>query len=108
MQAALADAATRKHEIEKTGICFGPDSRNRLAETADASARGAEAALESFYYAFHNRDASALRAVWSASPLAQLDNPVGGILRGADAIAGLYQKALAAPVKVRVNDQPGS
>lgn len=108
MQAALADAATRKHEIEKTGICFGPDSRNRLAETADASARGAEAALESFYYPFHNRDASALRAVWSASPLAQLDNPVGGILRGADAIAGLYQKALAAPVKVRVNDQPGS
>jgi ketosteroid isomerase-like protein len=89
-------------EIEETGIRFGPDSRNRLAETADASATGAEAALESFYYAFHHGDARALRAVWSASPLAQLDNPVGGIVRGADAIAGLYQKALASPANIRV------
>ncbi len=54
------------------------------------------------YYAFHNRDASALRTVWSDSPLAQLDNPIGGILRGADAIAGLCYNALASPANVRV------
>jgi ketosteroid isomerase-like protein len=90
------------HEIEKTGISFGPDSANRLAETADPSAGGAEAALESFYYAFHNGDTAALRDVWSDSPLAQLDNPVGGILRGADAIAALYRKALASPASIRV------
>jgi ketosteroid isomerase-like protein len=91
-----------KSEIEKTDIRFGPNSLNRLAEATDASARGALAALESFYYAWHHPDADALRAVWSDSPLAQLDNPVGGILRGGDAIAGLYQKALASPANVRV------
>jgi hypothetical protein len=75
--------------IEKTDIRFGPNSLNRLAETADASAHGALAALEWFYYAWHHPDADALRAVWSDSPLAQLGNPAGGILRGGDAIAGL-------------------
>ncbi|GAA2228429.1 hypothetical protein GCM10010430_05150 [Kitasatospora cystarginea] len=34
--------------IDRTDISFGPDSRNRLSETADPSAVGAEAALESF------------------------------------------------------------
>jgi ketosteroid isomerase-like protein len=91
-----------KPEIEKTDIRFGPDSVNRLAETADPSLRGAWAALESFYYAWHHRDADTLRAVWSDDPLAQLDNPVGGILRGGAAIAGLYQKAFASPTEVRV------
>jgi ketosteroid isomerase-like protein len=91
-----------KPEIEKTEIRFGPDSVNRLAETADPSVRGARAALESFYYAWHHRDADTLRAVWSDDPLAQLDNPVGGILRGGDAIAGLYQQAFAKAADVRV------
>jgi ketosteroid isomerase-like protein len=91
-----------KPEIEKTDIRFGPDSVNRLAETAEQSARGAQAALESFYFAWHHRDADALRAVWSDDPLAQLDNPVGGILRGGDAIAGLYHKVLAGPADLRV------
>ena len=91
-----------KSELEKTDIRFGPDSLNRLAGTADASVRGALAALESVYYAWHHRDADALRAVWSDSSLVQLDNPAGGILRGGDAIAGLYHKALASPANVRV------
>jgi hypothetical protein len=64
-----------KHKTAKTAFRFGPDSRNRLAESADAFAQRAEAALESFYYAFHNRDAGTLREVWSASPFGQLDNP---------------------------------
>jgi ketosteroid isomerase-like protein len=89
-------------EIEKTDVRFGPDSANRLAETGDQSARGAWAAVESFYYGWHHRDADAIRAVWSDDPLAQLDNPVGGILRGGDAIAGLYQKVFASPADVQV------
>ncbi len=91
-----------KPDIEKTDIRFGPHSVNRLAETADQSERGARAALESFYYAWHHREADALRVVWSDDPLAQLDNPVGGILRGGDAIAALYQKVLAGPAELRV------
>jgi ketosteroid isomerase-like protein len=88
--------------IEKTSISFGPDSRNRLGEAGDPSARGAEAALETFYYALNNRDIDALRADWADSPLAQLNNPVGGILRGADAIVGLYSKIFGGAVGVQV------
>lgn len=91
-----------KSEIEKADIRFGPGSLNRLAEAADASVRGAPAALESFYYAWHHPDADALRAVCSDSPRVQPDNPADGILRGGDAIAGLYHKALASPANVRV------
>ena len=88
--------------VEETEISFGPSSRNRLAETSDPSARGAEAALESFYYALNNRDLEALREDWSAHPLAQLDNPVGGIIRGSDAIASLYDRIFSGSVKVQV------
>jgi hypothetical protein len=88
--------------IEKTSMSFGPDSRNRLRETGDPSGTGAEAALETFYYALNNRDLDALRADWTDSPLAQLNNPVGGILRGADAIVGLYRKIFGGAVRVQV------
>jgi ketosteroid isomerase-like protein len=88
--------------IQKTSISFGPDSRNRLQEAGDPSGAGAEAALETFYYALNNRDLDALRADWADSPLAQLNNPVGGILRGADAITGLYSNIFTGPVTVRV------
>jgi hypothetical protein len=88
--------------IEKTDISFGPDAGNRLSETGDPSGKGAEAALESFYYSLNNRDIDALRAGWSANPLAQLNNPVGGILRGGDAIADLYARIFRGSVNVQV------
>jgi len=88
--------------ILKTEIRFGPESRNRLDETADPSAHGAEAALETFYYAWHSRDPAALRACWSTSPFAQVDGPAGGIVRGGQNIAGLYERAVASRADVRV------
>jgi ketosteroid isomerase-like protein len=88
--------------IEKTSISFGPDSRNRIREVGDPSGTGAEAALETFYYAYHNRDLAALRADWADSPLAQLNNPVGGILRGADSIVGLYGTIFGGAVRAQV------
>lgn len=87
--------------ILKTCISFGPDSGNRLGETADPSARGAEAALETFYYAWHSRDAAALRACWSTSPFTQVDGPAGGILRGGQTIAGLYRSVVAGNMNLR-------
>lgn len=81
---------------------FDRDSRNRLAEAAEPTMDGARAALESFYYALNNRDAQTLRLVWSEHPLAQLNNPLGGILRGGDPISELYRKVLAGPVRVWV------
>ncbi len=44
-----------------------------------------------------------MRADWADSPLAQLNNPVGGILRGADAIAGLYSKIFCGTVRDQVS-----
>jgi ketosteroid isomerase-like protein len=88
--------------IEKTTISFGPHSRNRLHEASDPSGSGAEAALETFYYALNNRDLDVLRADWADSPLAQLNNPVGGILRGGEAIAGLYGRIFGGAVNVQV------
>jgi ketosteroid isomerase-like protein len=89
--------------ILKTEISFGPESSNRLGEIADPSARGAEAALETFYYAWHNRDAAALRACWSASPFAEIDSPSAGTVRGGEAIARLYQRAVASPADIRLS-----
>ncbi|MGI5132063.1 YybH family protein [Pseudonocardia sp. CA-107938] len=74
--------------IELLSRDFGPSSRNRLADTAES----AEAALETFYYALNHADLDALAAVWVDDPLAQLDNPVGGILRGRPAIVELYRR----------------
>ncbi|MCO5974520.1 YybH family protein [Actinoallomurus soli] len=88
--------------IRHTDPAYGPDARNRLPETADPSPTGAYAALESFYYALNNRDAQALREDWSDHPLAQLNNPLGGVLRGGDAVAGLYEKIFTGPVRVEV------
>ncbi|PWI40940.1 nuclear transport factor 2 family protein [Streptomyces sp. ICBB 8177] len=88
--------------IEKTALSLGPASRDRLGEAEDPGPRGADAALESFYYALNHRDLTALRAGWADDPLAQLDNPVGGILCGGDAIAGLYAKVFAGTLNVQV------
>ena len=37
--------------------------------------------------------------VWLDDPLVQLNNPLGGTLRGREAIAGLYARIFAGPVK---------
>ncbi|MEU0534588.1 hypothetical protein [Amycolatopsis tolypomycina] len=78
-------------------VTFGPDARNRLDEAAEPRREGALAALESFYYAFNQRDLDAFRRVWTTDPLAQLNNPLGGILRGGEAITealAAYQRAI--------------
>ena len=88
--------------IQHTDASYGPDSRNRLADATDTSADGARAALESFYYALNQRDEEALRAAWSDHPLAQLNNPLGGILRSGEAVGDLYARIFAAPVRLEV------
>jgi len=55
---------------------YGPDSRNRLADTTGEADEAALAALETFYFALNHADLDALAAVWADDPLAQLDNPV--------------------------------
>jgi hypothetical protein len=43
-----------------------------------------------------------LREVWSGHSLAQLNNPLGGILRGGDAVCALYEKIFTGPVRLEV------
>ncbi len=81
---------------------FGPDARNRLDEATKPGREGALAALESFYYAFNQRDLAAFRRVWTNDPLAQLNNPLGGILRGGEAITALYERVFHGPARVTV------
>lgn len=62
--------------------------------------------MESFYYAFNHRDLAVLGMVWADHELIQLNNPLGGILRGYEPIAALYSRVFAgsASVWVKLDD----
>ncbi|UWP79504.1 YybH family protein [Dactylosporangium fulvum] len=81
---------------------FGPDSRNRLAETSRRSADGAIAALETFYYALNNADLDVLAEIWSDDDLAQVDNPVGGIVRSGRAVVDMYRHLFDSGVQLDI------
>jgi SnoaL-like domain len=93
---------TEAESIRKSDPRLGPEARDRLAEAADPTAEGARAALESFYYALNSRDSEAMRANWASHPLAQANNPLGGVLRGGDAISDLCERIFTGPVRVEV------
>ncbi|MEV6639028.1 nuclear transport factor 2 family protein [Amycolatopsis sp. NPDC051371] len=88
--------------IELVDYQFGPQARRRLEEARDPGREGAIAALESFYHALNRRDLDALSAVWSQDELAQLNNPVGGILRSGAAVTGLYRRIFAGDLGLTV------
>ncbi len=81
---------------------FGPHARNQLAAAADPSPAGAVAALETFNYALNQRDIDAMTAVWSHHELAQLNNPVGGILRGGGEAVALYGRIFDSGTRLEV------
>lgn len=70
---------------------YGRDATNRIHQTNQHSIEGARALVESFYYAFNQRDMGVFSQVWANHALIQLNNPIGGILRGFEPIANLYQ-----------------
>jgi ketosteroid isomerase-like protein len=88
--------------IELVDYRFGPDARKLLTEARDPGRDGAVAALESFYHALNNRDLDTLAAVWSQDELAQLNNPVGGILRSGQAVTDLYRRIFGAGLGLTV------
>jgi hypothetical protein len=85
---------------------FGPESNNRLDAASTRDVEGACAALETFYYALHHRDGAVLRDVWLDNPLVQLNNPLGGIVRGREEIVALYERIFEsrAAIQVRFED----
>ena len=88
--------------IEIVDYQFGPAARNRIAEATDPGHDGAVAALESFYYALNRRDITVLAQVWSQDELAQLNNPIGGILRSGAAVTALYRRIFDGGLALRV------
>lgn len=81
---------------------YGRDSVNRISQTNERGVGGARALVESFYYAFNQRDINVFGKVWAAHELIQLNNPLGGILRGYEPIAALYQRVFTGPATVWV------
>lgn len=88
--------------IELADYGFGPNARPRADESRTPGRDGALAALETFYYALNTKDLETLVAGWADDPLVQLNNPVGGILRGRDAVRELYARVFAGSLDVQV------
>lgn len=59
-------------------------------------------ALNEFYGAFNNRDLGRMAGIWLQTPQASMDNPLGGIARGWDTIAALYDKVFSSRARVHV------
>lgn len=87
------------HYLEHT---YGRASQNRLGQAYEPGMQGARALLESFYFAFNQRDSLVFSHIWAPHELIQLNNPLGGILRGPENIAGLYQTIFAGRARVWV------
>lgn len=83
-------------------ITLGRHAANRLAAAHRPGIEGARALLETFYFAFNQRDRAVFSQVWADHPLIQLNNPLGGILRSYDEIAALYARILDGPARVWV------
>ena len=81
---------------------YGRDARNRLGEVRKPGPEGARALVESFYFAFNQRNAHVLRRVWAEDELIQLCNPLGGILRGYEHVAALYGRVFGGATRVWV------
>ncbi|MHC5747539.1 MAG: YybH family protein [Nostoc sp.] len=81
---------------------YGKTARNLLNEATQPSEAGARAALETFYYAFNQHSIETLTHIWLNCPLVQLNNPVGGMLRGYEPIRDLYSKLFTGSLNVWV------
>ena len=59
-------------------------------------------ALVQFYYAFNTRSIAVMSQNWAQSDEIAMDNPLGGIKRGWDAIKPVYEKIFTGPAEVYV------
>ena len=87
-------------------LIYGRDSRNRIDASREPDIGGARELIETFYYAFNARDLDTFSLVWADHALIQLNNPLGGIIRGHAEISALYRRIFsgAAHVWVELTD----
>ncbi len=88
--------------IVRSSARYGRASVNRLAGATAPGIDGARALVESFYYAFNHRDMGVFRTLWADDALVQLNNPLGGMLRGHAAVEDLYRRVFDGPARVWV------
>jgi hypothetical protein len=88
--------------ITKLDRTFGRNSLNRIEKTKTKDLAGALSCIETFYYAFNQKDIGTFRKVWLNNELIQLNNPLGGIIRGIDPITEVYNKIFNGPASVWV------
>jgi hypothetical protein len=81
---------------------YGRSAANLIEQSGNQGIEGARALMESFYYAFNQRDLGAFKRIWAHSDFIQLNNPLGVMLRGAESITHLYEKLLRSNVSVWV------
>ncbi|MBM4442152.1 MAG: nuclear transport factor 2 family protein [Candidatus Rokubacteria bacterium] len=81
---------------------YGRDAVVRTDAMRDPGVDGARAAVEAFYAGFNGRSLDTLAAVWAPGPLSQLNNPLGGVVRGWEGIAALYARIFDGPARVWV------
>ena len=60
--------------ISKLTQTFGIHALNKLNKATDTSLNGALTCLESFCYAFNNKNIQVLKEVWHEDELSQLNN----------------------------------
>lgn len=77
-------------KIEKLDRIFGRNSENLIDLTKEKNIAGALACIETFYYSFNNKDLETFKKVWLNHNLIQLNNPLGGMLRGIVPIVEMY------------------
>jgi hypothetical protein len=75
--------------------------RNLLAETAAPGIEGARAALDTFYYAFNTRSVDLLRQIWEDDPLAQVNTPLVGLVRGKAIFSTVYNRMTTSTVQTK-------
>lgn len=88
--------------IVHSSSVYGRRSKNLLEEAHEPGFDGARALVESFYHAFNQRDMAVFEKVWAEHALIQLNNPLGGILRGYEGISTLYRRVFSGPASVWV------
>jgi hypothetical protein len=90
-------------KIDKLNRTFGRDSQNKVDKAKNKNFDGAIACLETFYYAFNNKDIEVFKKIWLDNELIQLNNPLGGIMRGITPIVELYNSIFNSPANVWVD-----
>ena len=89
-------------KLNKLDEEFGVESQNNIGNVHQKSIYGALACLETFYYSFNNKDIDIFKKVWCPNDLIQLNNPLGGIVRGIKPILEVYNKIFNSEARVWV------